>query len=98
MSDGLQAVGAGVLRGIKDTRITGIIAFVCYWVIMIPGAYYLCFYTSWGINGIWIAFVVGLTLAAVLLMFRFNKMSKPHNIHFEHLGHLSNDSTTTNIN
>ena len=94
MSDGLQAVGAGVLRGLKDTRITGIIAFICYWIIMIPGAYYLCFYTSLGINGIWIAFVVGLTLAAILLMYRFNKMSKPHNIHFEHLGHVPNDSTT----
>jgi len=94
MSDGLQAVGAGVLRGIKDTRITGIIAFVCYWIIMIPGAYYLCFYTDMGINGIWLAFVIGLTLAAILLLFRFNKMSKPENIHFEHLGHLPNDSTT----
>lgn len=92
MSDGLQAVGAGVLRGIKDTRITGIIAFVCYWLIMIPGAYYLCFFTDMGINGIWLAFVIGLTLAAILLLYRFNKMSKPENLHFEHLGHL-NDST-----
>lgn len=86
MSDGLQAVGAGVLRGIKDTRITGIIAFVCYWLIMIPGAYYLCFYTPMGINGIWLAFVVGLTFAAILLLYRFNKMSKPQNLKFEHLG------------
>jgi len=94
MSDGLQAVGAGVLRGIKDTRITGIIAFVCYWLIMIPGAYFLCFYTDMGINGIWLAFVIGLTLAAILLLHRFNKMSKPENLHFEHLGHFNDFGNT----
>lgn len=85
LSDGLQAVGAGVLRGIKDTRITGIIAFVSYWLLMTPGAYYLCFYTDLGINGIWIAFVVGLSFAAILLIYRFNKMSKPENLIFEEL-------------
>lgn len=76
LSDGLQAVAAGVLRGIKDTKISSVIAFVSYWLLMTPGAYYLCFYTSMGINGIWLAFVVGLSFAAILLLYRFHKKSK----------------------
>lgn len=76
LSDGLQAVGAGVLRGIKDTRISGIIAFVSYWIIMAPGGYYLCFHAGMGLEGIWLAFIVGLSFAAVLLLYRFHIKSK----------------------
>ncbi len=76
LSDGLQAVGAGVLRGIKDTKISGVIAFVSYWVIMTPGGYYLCFNAGMGLEGIWIAFIVGLSFAAVLLLYRFHVKSK----------------------
>lgn len=83
LSDGLQAVGAGVLRGIKDTKITGIIAFVSYWVIMVPGAYFLCFKLNWGIEGIWFAFIVGLTFAAIWLINRFFNQSLYHNLKFE---------------
>ncbi len=83
LSDGLQAVGAGVLRGIKDTKITGIIAFVSYWIIMVPGAYFLCFKLNWGIEGIWFAFIVGLTFAAIWLITRFYNQSLYHNLEFE---------------
>lgn len=75
LSDGLQAVAAGALRGIKDTRTTGIIAFVSYWLIMMPGAWYLCFNAGWGITGIWVSFVVGLSFASVLLLYRFHKQT-----------------------
>lgn len=86
LSDGLQAIGAGVLRGIKDTKVTSLIAFVSYWIIMIPGAFYLCFFSPLGIQGIWWAFVIGLTIAAIWLLYRFNYKSKPENLHFEHIG------------
>lgn len=82
LSDGLQAVAAGALRGIKDTKVTGIIAFVSYWVIMIPGAYYLCKFTPMGLNGIWLAFVIGLSFAAVLLTGRFYIKTKFNNLQF----------------
>ena len=82
LSDGLQAVAAGALRGIKDTKVTGFIAFVSYWVLMIPGAWYLCFYTDMGIQGIWLAFVVGLSFAAVLLTGRFYIKTKFNNLQF----------------
>jgi MATE family multidrug resistance protein len=80
LSDGLQAVGAGILRGIKDTKMTSIIASVSYWVIMTPLSYYLCFNLKMGLEGIWTAFIIGLSLAAFLLIHRFNKKTK--NKHF----------------
>lgn len=76
LSDGIQAVGAGILRGIKDTKVTSLIAFFSYWIVMTPGAWWLCFKTDCGINGIWISFIVGLSFAAVALVIRFNQQSK----------------------
>jgi len=75
LSDGLQAVAAGALRGIKDTKITGLIALLSYWLIMMPGAWWLCFPMGYGINGIWIAFVVGLSFAAAFLLYRFHRQT-----------------------
>ena len=83
ISDGLQAVGAGALRGIKDTKTTGIIALISYWLFMMPGAYYLCFKLKMGIEGIWIAFVIGLSFAATLLLYRFNYKTKAKRLVFE---------------
>lgn len=76
LGDGLQAVGAGALRGIKDTKASSVIAFISYWVIMTPGAYLLCFKFNYGLPGVWLAFVVGLSLAALLLNYRFLHLSK----------------------
>ncbi|MEZ4805533.1 MAG: MATE family efflux transporter [Bacteroidia bacterium] len=83
VSDGLQAVAAGALRGIKDTKVTGIIAFVSYWLIMMPGAYFLCFNLEMGINGIWLSFIIGLSFAAILLLYRFNTKTKLGRLKFD---------------
>ena len=82
LGDGIQAVAAGALRGIKDTKVTSIIAFVSYWILMMPGAYLLCFGWGYGIDGIWIAFIIGLTFAAILLTYRFYTQTRFHIIKF----------------
>ncbi len=71
ISDGLQNVAVGVLRGIQDVRIPAIIAFVSYWIIMNPACYLLAFKTALGVKGIWYGFIIGLSVAAVLLTLRF---------------------------
>jgi MATE family multidrug resistance protein len=77
VSDGVQAVGAGVLRGMKDTLVSGIIAFISYWLLMIPGAYFWA--KTHGIVGIWTAMVTALTLAALLMVWRlFIKVKAIH--------------------
>ena len=69
--DGLQAVGASVLRGLKDTRTPSLVAILSYWVVGFPACYLLTFRYGYGGMGIWIGFAIGLTIAAVLLLWRF---------------------------
>ncbi len=76
ISDGMQASAAGALRGMQDVKIPMLIALVSYWGVMIPGCYLLAFHTGLGLSGIWVGFIIGLTVAAVLLLSRFWWMVK----------------------
>jgi MATE family multidrug resistance protein len=76
LSDGLQCVALGVLRGLEDTKVPTYITFVAYWIIGIPLGYYLCFKTSLCLYGIWIALSIVLTISASILLRRFMKESK----------------------
>ena len=76
LSDGTQAVGIGVLRGLTDVKGPTIITFVAYWIISLPIAYLLAFDFNLGVDGVWIGLLIGLTVSAILLTFRFNYKSK----------------------
>lgn len=69
--DGMQVVGAGILRGIKDVKITMYVAFLAYIIINLPLGYVLAFVCNWGPIGIWAGFIGGLSTAAVLFACRF---------------------------
>ena len=69
--DGVQAVAAGALRGLQDTRVPMWIAIFSYWVPGIGAAIGLGFYTSLEGVGVWIGLAVGLACAAVLLTQRW---------------------------
>ena len=73
LSDGMQATAAGLLRGMQDVRIPSVVAFVAYWLLMVPCCYFLGFTTGLGIEGIWIGFLIGLTAAAGMLLFRLRQ-------------------------
>ena len=81
LSDGTQAVGIGVLRGLTDVKGPTIITFVAYWIISLPIAYLLAFNFKLGVDGVWIGLLIGLTVSAILLTVRFNHKSKKL-IHF----------------
>ncbi|WP_462252909.1 MATE family efflux transporter [Ekhidna sp.] len=76
VSDGVQAVGLGVLRGLQDVRIPTLVTFISYWLVAIPSGYVFAFYFNWGVNGVWYALSLGLTLAGIFNMWRFNRLSK----------------------
>ena len=76
LSDGVQVVALGCLRGIQDVKIPSIITFIAYWVITIPLGYVLCVPLKMGAFGMWIALGLGLTVSAVLLVIRFLKLSQ----------------------
>jgi MATE family multidrug resistance protein len=68
--DGLQAVGAGVLRGLGDTRVPLIAMLSGYWLVGIPVSVILGFHTGLGPAGLWWGFVAGLGSVAVFLLLR----------------------------
>ena len=76
LSDGVQAVGAGVLRGAADTKYTFYANMVGHWLIGLPVALWLGFGRGLGIEGLWWGLCVGLTIVAVLLFVRFEKLSR----------------------
>ena len=80
LSDDLQVIGMGALRGYKDTRAPFLIALICYWVVGFPVAWMLGFgyfeALDLGVYGYWIGMATGLTCAAILLLHRFNRVSR----------------------
>ncbi len=71
ISDATQAVGAGLLRGIKDVKVpTGLIA-VAYWIVGLPSGYLLAFHFEMNAAGIWVGFILGLTFSSIVLSLRF---------------------------
>ncbi|AIY13590.1 MATE family efflux transporter [Cellulophaga baltica] len=76
ISDGLQVVILGALRGLQDVKVPTFITFVAYWMIGFPTSYYLSLYTELKSTGIWIGLLAGLTASAILLYIRFNGQTK----------------------
>lgn len=76
LSDGIQAVGVGICRGLTDVKIPTLITFIAYWVISLPVGYLLGFYFNLGVEGVWIGLSIGLTCSAIMLTLRFNYKSK----------------------
>ncbi|MFT6867252.1 MAG: MATE family multidrug resistance protein [Cyclobacteriaceae bacterium] len=71
ISDGMQAVGLGILRGLTDVKIPTLVTFIAYWLIAIPIGYVLGFVFDYGVYGIWYGLLGGLTLSAILHLLRF---------------------------
>jgi len=75
ITDTIQVVALGALRGMQDVKIPTIMTFISYWVIGFPISYYLSLYTDYKSAGIWIGLLAGLTASGILLFIRFNYLS-----------------------
>ncbi|WP_310555112.1 MATE family efflux transporter [Flavobacterium sp.] len=76
ISDGIQVVVLGALRGLQDVKIPMYITFVAYWVVGFPISYYLGIHTTLKAAGIWVGLLAGLSVAALFLYIRFNHLTK----------------------
>jgi MATE family multidrug resistance protein len=76
ISDSIQVVVLGALRGLQDVKIPTIITFISYWLIGFPISWFLGKEDAYGSFGIWLGLLAGLTTAAILLFIRFNYLSK----------------------
>ncbi|MCS2159232.1 MdtK family multidrug efflux MATE transporter [Scandinavium sp. H11S7] len=80
LSDSIQVVGSGILRGYKDTRSIFFITFTAYWVLGLPSGYILALTDTvvprMGPAGFWMGFIIGLTSAAILMMLRMRFLQR----------------------
>jgi len=89
LSDGIQCVGLGVLRGIGDTKIPTLITIIAYWGIGIPFGYFFGFNLDWSLYGVWFALLLGLSFSAIFLSTRFLKESRE--LDMEYHSNLQNE-------
>ncbi|MFC0573256.1 MATE family efflux transporter [Paraburkholderia solisilvae] len=73
--DGMQTVGSGCLRALKDTRVPMVAATFGYWGIGFPTGYVLAFHFGLGARGLWWGLAAGLASVALLMTLRFHWMS-----------------------
>jgi multidrug resistance protein, MATE family len=76
ITDGVQAIAAGALRGLNDTRIPMLFATVSFWLIGFTSACGLAFPLGLGAIGIWIGFAIGVGTFAALLVWRFHSLTQ----------------------
>lgn len=79
ISDSIQVIGSGILRGYKDTRSIFFITFTAYWVLGLPSGYLLALtdmIVPMGPAGFWCGFIIGLTSAAIMMMLRMRFLQR----------------------
>lgn len=75
ISDSVQVIILGALRGLQDVKIPTIITFISYWIVGFPISYFLGKEELYGSCGIWLGLLAGLTTASILLFIRFNSLT-----------------------
>jgi multidrug resistance protein, MATE family len=76
LTDGIQTVVAGALRGLNDTRVPLLIAAISYWGAGFGASYGLAFGLDLGAVGVWIGLSVGTSVFALLLAWRFHALTR----------------------
>ncbi|MDD9303092.1 MAG: hypothetical protein HUK40_12435 [Desulfobacter sp.] len=76
ISDGTQAVGIGILRGMTDMKIPTLLTLAAYWIIGLPAGCALAFWWHMGIYGIWLGLLISLSASALLMMLRFHLQTR----------------------
>nr|WP_283164086.1 MATE family efflux transporter [Brenneria tiliae] len=80
ISDAIQVIGSGVLRGYKDTRSIFYITFTAYWMLGLPSGYLLALtdylVPRMGPAGFWWGFIIGLTAAAIMMVTRIRWLQR----------------------
>lgn len=83
LSDGVQVVGLGSLRGMSDVKVPTVITLIAYWGLAIPTSYVLGFSFDLGPQGVWYGLLIGLTVAAIALFLRFRSLAHKRALVFQ---------------
>ena len=85
ITDAVQSIAVGSLRGLKDTRVPLLFAGLGYWAIGFSLSYVLAFRTGLGAIGVWIGLSIGTAVYAALLVLRFRLLAKRLASHVQYL-------------
>lgn len=77
LPDGLQMLASGALRGLQDTRVPMMIAVFSYWGVGMPLGAWLGLGHGWGPQGMWVGLITALSIATILMGWRFHRSSVP---------------------
>ena len=85
ITDAVQSIAVGSLRGLKDTRVPLLFAGLGYWLIGFSLCYVLAFRTGLGAIGVWIGLSIGTAVYAGLLVLRFRLLASRLASHVQYL-------------
>ena len=71
VSDGVQVVSAGALRGVGDTKWPFYANLGAHWLLSVPIGIYLSHVSGFGVRGLWFGLTAGLTMVGIILTYRF---------------------------
>jgi len=71
VSDAVQSVSLGALRGLLDNRVPLLVNAICYWGLSIPSVYLLSVVAGWGAVGVWVGYLPWMALAGLVFLARF---------------------------
>lgn len=77
IADGVQSTALGALRGLMDTTWPSVMSLIVYWLVALPCSYVAGIHLGYGAVGIWAGFAFGLTLAAIALVARLVRLTRP---------------------
>lgn len=75
VADGIQGTALGALRGMSDMNLPTIITLAAYWPLALPVSYLMGFVLDFGAVGVWIGYMIGLLVAALILPVRFWRLT-----------------------
>lgn len=76
ISDAIQSISLGALRGLMDNRIPMIANAICYWGLSLPTIYLLSFVWDWGAFGVWVGYLPWMVLTGLFFLARFLRQSR----------------------
>lgn len=79
ISDAIQSVSLGALRGMLDNRVPMVANFVCYWVLSLPTVWWLTFRLGWGAAGVWAGYLPWTIATGLFFLVRFLRLTARRN-------------------
>ncbi len=76
VTDAIQSIAVGSLRGLKDTRVPLLFAGIGYWLVGFCLSWLLAFHTGLGAIGVWVGLSIGTAVYATLLVVRFRRLTQ----------------------